>query len=70
MAIASILIGIMTGIVSFGAALVAGHGLALAFALYILGGMVGMVATLVLVLLRPRAMRQGQSTGDMVAVRG
>ncbi len=70
MAIASILIGIMTGIVSFVAALIAGHDLALAFGFYVLGGMVGVFVTVALVLLRPRTQRQEQAGAGMVAVRG
>ena len=70
MAIASILIGIFTGIVSFGAALVAGHGFVLALGFYILGGMIGVLVALALMVLRPQALRQGQQSGSMVAVRG
>ena len=52
MAIASILLGIVTGVVSFAAALFAGHGLAVAFGLYIVGGMVGLLVTLTVFALR------------------
>lgn len=69
MAVAFILIGIMTGMLSFGAALVAGQGLMLAFGFYILGGMAGVVVALLAVGLRVALRRVGRSGGAMVALR-
>lgn len=55
MAMASILVGIVSGLLSFVAGLVIGQGVMLALGLYILGGLSGMVLTLMLVALRGRA---------------
>jgi hypothetical protein len=46
MILASIAFGIVTGIVSFAAALIAGQGLIVALGVYILGGIAGVVAML------------------------
>jgi hypothetical protein len=71
MILASILFGILTGIVGFAAALIAGHGLLMALGLYVLGGMAGVVLTLCMLGLRSlvRASRVG-GAGALVAVRG
>jgi hypothetical protein len=71
MILASILFGILTGIVGFAAALVAGHGLLMALGLYVLGGMGGVILTLALLGLRGlvRPARVGRADG-LVAVRG
>ncbi|MDP2083611.1 MAG: hypothetical protein Q8K20_00305 [Gemmobacter sp.] len=67
MAMASILIGLITAIASFGAALVAGHGLALAFAFYILGGMAGVALALLTAGLR-QAIHRVVSSDDGLSV--
>ncbi len=61
MAIASIFVGIVSGMLSFVAGLIVGHGLLLALGLYILGGLSGMVLTLAVSALRSRA----QSATDL-----
>lgn len=70
MAVASILIGILAGVFSFGAALVAGHGFLLAIGFYIIGGMVGMAAALGIVALRALIRRHAATGGALIALRG
>lgn len=70
MAMASILIGILAGVFSFGAALVAGHGFVLAFGFYIIGGMVGMAAAFGIVALRALVRRHATGGGAFIALRG
>lgn len=48
MIMASILVGIVAGVVSFMAGLVSGQGLMSSVGLYVMGGFVGMLAVLVL----------------------
>lgn len=55
MAIASIFVGIVSGMLSFVVGLIVGQGLLLALGLYILGGLSGMVLTLAVTGLRSRA---------------
>lgn len=71
MILASILFGILTGIVGFAAALIAGHGLLMALGLYVLGGMGGVILTLCLLGLRGfvRPVRNNSPEG-LVALRG
>lgn len=71
MILASILFGILTGIVGFAGALIAGHGLLVALGLYVLGGMAGVVLTLALLALRGlvRPARVDGADG-LVALRG
>lgn len=59
MFMASILVGIVAGLVSFFAGLIAGQGLGLAFGLYILGGLAGMALMLALAGLRHMARGRG-----------
>lgn len=54
MAIASILAGIFSGMLSFLVGLIAGHGLVLALGLYVMGGLTGMVLMLAFVAIRAR----------------
>jgi uncharacterized membrane protein YuzA (DUF378 family) len=67
---ASILIGILTGVFSFAAALVAGQGFVMAFGFYILGGIAGVVAALAVVALRAGIRRHANAGGRLIALRG
>lgn len=55
MAVGSILLGIVAGVVAFATALLNGHGLGLAFGAYVAAGFVTSLAGLALVMLRPRS---------------
>jgi len=70
MALASILVGIVTGVLSFGAALIAGHGLALAVGFYVMGGLFGTLVALMLVAMRLGLQRLARPAGRLQAIRG
>ena len=70
MILASILFGIVTGIVSFIAALFAGQGIALALGFYVLGGMLGLVGMLAIMALRVSMKSDRRRDGSLVAARG
>lgn len=69
MILASIALGIVTGILSFAAALFAGHGLMVALGVYALGGIVGVAAMLAIGAVRSLARAPAQPRDSFVAAR-
>jgi hypothetical protein len=70
MILASILFGILAGIAGFTVALIAGQGVLVALGLYVLAGMAGVVATLVLMGLRRLVRPLRGMGGGLLAARG
>lgn len=68
MAIASIFVGILSGVCSFLAALLFGHGFLTALAIYAVMGLVGALLAAGLCLMRPRAFGAGYRAGDVGTV--
>lgn len=69
MAMASILIGFLTGMVTFVVSLVTGQGFLISAGLYVLGGLGGMALVMVLVGLRLALARFDSAATGMVTAR-
>ena len=67
MAIATLLVGILSGLTSFFVALVLGYGVVMALVVYAFGGLVGAVAIIVIAAIRSVAAPETKHVGSEAA---